>query len=234
VARPCARPVSRAAPARVAGVVVRAAAQRASWLPGYELPAYLTGELPGDFGFDPLKLGEDSTSLEWYRQAELQNGRWAMLGAAGILVEDLLGHIGAGGPAAQTPWYEAGAYPYFAPVSTLFIVQMFLFAWVEFRRWQDMIKPGSANQDPIFSQYSLPSNEPGYPGGIFDPLGFSKGNLQSLKLKEIKNGRLAMLGFAGFLAQHQTTGKTPLTNLAEHLADPWGVNVFTLEHARIN
>lgn len=36
----------------------------------------------------------------------------------------------------------------------------------------------STNQDPIFSQYSLPSgNEPGYPGGIFDPLGYSKGNM---------------------------------------------------------
>jgi len=38
--------------------------------------------------------------------------------------------------------YDAGKYSYFAPVSTLFIVQMVLFAWVEFRRWQDMIKPG--------------------------------------------------------------------------------------------
>ena len=35
------------APARVSGVVVRAAAQRASWLPGYELPAYLTGSPVG-------------------------------------------------------------------------------------------------------------------------------------------------------------------------------------------
>jgi hypothetical protein len=30
-----------------------------------------------------------------------------MMGAAGILVEDLLGHLGAGGPAAQTPWCAA-------------------------------------------------------------------------------------------------------------------------------
>ena len=36
----------QAAPARASGMVVRAAAQRASWLPGYELPAYLTGERP--------------------------------------------------------------------------------------------------------------------------------------------------------------------------------------------
>lgn len=39
-------------------------------------------------------------------------------------------------------------------------------------------------------------NEPGYPGGIFDPLGYAKGDLASLKLKEIKNARLAMLAYA--------------------------------------
>jgi hypothetical protein len=33
------------------------------------------GDLPGDFGFDPLKLGEDPEALKWYAQAELQNGR---------------------------------------------------------------------------------------------------------------------------------------------------------------
>jgi hypothetical protein len=40
-----------------------------------------------------------------------------------------------------------------------------------------------------------------YPGGPFDPAGLSKGNLEELKLKEVKNGRLAMVAFLGFVAQ---------------------------------
>ena len=51
-------------------------------------------------------------------------------------------------------------------------------------------------------------------GGIFDPFGLSKGDSGELRLKEIKNGRLAMLAFAGFVAQAQTTGESPLDNLS--------------------
>jgi len=199
----------------------------ASWFPGADLPEHLDGTMPGDFGFDPLSLGVDSAKLAWYQQAELQNGRWAMMGVFGILFTELLGPTGIIGPAGATPWYEAGKYEFFASSQTLFGVQMLLMAWVEFRRYQDMVKPGSANVDPIFSNNKLPdSGTPGYPGGIFDPMGYSKGNLPEMKVKEIKNARLAMLAFAGFIVQFNVTGKGPLASLSTHLADPWNTTVW--------
>jgi hypothetical protein len=64
-----------------------------------------------------------------------------------------------------------------------------------------------------------------YPGGAFDPLNFAKGDIESLKLKEIKNGRLAMMACLGFVAQHAATGKTPLQALGDHISNPWANNV---------
>ena len=41
-----------------------------------------------------------------------------------------------------------------------------------------------------------------------------------MKQKEIKNGRLAMLACVGFLSQHFATGKGPMDNLTDHMANP--------------
>lgn len=50
--------------------------------------------LAGDNGFDPLGLAEDPENLKWFVQAELVNGRWAMLGVAGMLLPEVFTKLG--------------------------------------------------------------------------------------------------------------------------------------------
>ncbi|MBH0219679.1 hypothetical protein GH793_15985, partial [Listeria monocytogenes] len=69
-------------------------AKKGEWLPGLPSPAYLTGSLPGDNGFDPLGLAEDPENLKWYIEAELVNSRWAMLGVTGMLLPEVFTKIG--------------------------------------------------------------------------------------------------------------------------------------------
>ncbi|GAQ79026.1 light harvesting chlorophyll a b-binding protein [Klebsormidium nitens] len=200
----------------------RVFAREAPYAPGSEAPEYLKGELAGDNGFDPLGLGADPANLKWYVQAELQNGRWAMLGAAGALVPEILTKAGLWNAPL---WFDAGKAEYFAPASTLFLVELILMGWVEGRRYYDIVNPGSVYQDPIFSSNKLPPGEVGYPGGIFNPLNFPV-NKES-KDKELANGRLAMLAFLGYIAQSHVTGEGPFANLLAHLADPWHVTVVS-------
>ncbi|EFJ34771.1 light-harvesting complex [Selaginella moellendorffii] len=191
-------------------------AKKGEWCPGLASPGYLNGSLPGDNGFDPLGLAGDPANLKWYVQAELQNGRWAMVGVAGMLIPEVLTKIGV----INAPlWYDAGKVEYFAPASTLFVIEFLMFHYVEVRRWQDIKYPGSVNQDPIFKGYSLPPNEVGYPGGIFNPLNFPAN--EEYKEKELANGRLAMLAFLGFIIQSNVTHQGPFENLLTHLSDPW-------------
>ena len=51
--------------------------------------------------FDPLRLGSNKDFLPWFKEAELTNGRWAMMAIPGILAIEALGKA--------DPWWNAGA-----------------------------------------------------------------------------------------------------------------------------
>ncbi|MBA0759648.1 hypothetical protein Gotri_022500 [Gossypium trilobum] len=211
------------APQRYPQVAVQAQ-QRPTWLPGLDPPPYLDGTLAGDYGFDPLGLGEDPKSLKWYVQAELVHARFAMAGVAGILFTDLLRVTGI----SNLPvWYEAGAVKFeFASTRTLIVVQFLLMGFAETKRYMDFINPGSQAKEGSFFglEAALEGLEPGYPGGpLLNPLGLAKDikNAHEWKLKEIKNGRLAMIAMLGIFVQAYVTHAGPIDNLVEHLSNPW-------------
>merc|ERR1719247_444249 len=53
-------------------------AKAGNWYPGAASPKWLDGSLPGDYGFDPLKLGTEPDQPKWFAQAELLHARFAM------------------------------------------------------------------------------------------------------------------------------------------------------------
>ncbi|KAJ9522665.1 light-harvesting protein of photosystem I [Haematococcus lacustris] len=213
---------SRAGACRFAGRKVSSASngsrvmmKAGNWLPGSETPSWLAEDIPGNYGFDPVGLGRDSETLMRFREAELIHCRWAMLGVAGCLAVEVLGY----GNWYDAPnWALTGGEPtwFGVPVPfdipTLLGVEVLSFAIVEGLRNENQDGPRRL-----------------YPGGAFDPLGFSKDAkaFETNKLKEIKNGRLAMVAMLGFISQHSATGKGPVAALSEHLSNPWGANFAT-------
>jgi light-harvesting complex I chlorophyll a/b binding protein 3 len=217
---------------------------RRLWFASNQSLSYLDGTLPGDYGFDPLGVYDPdgmgfAVSPSWLRYAEIIHARWAMLGVVGCITPEILGNFGVIPSETAIDWFKTGVIPpagnygqYWSDPYTIFFVEVVLMQFAELKRFQDYRNPGSQGKQYFIGLENVlsGSGDPAYPGGpFFNVLGLGKSDadMNELKLKEIKNGRLAMLSMLGFGAQAVLTGKGPFENLVEHLADPVNCNILT-------
>eukprot|EP00850_Spirogloea_muscicola_P020270 SM000211S06640 [mRNA] locus=s211:96969:99391:+ [translate_table: standard] len=211
--------------------------QRPKWLGPipYEYPSHLSGEAPGDYGYDILALAKDPVALEKNYNYEILHARWAMLGALGVFVPELLTRF-TPVDFSEPVWWRVGYAKLqgdtldYLGVPGLHIAGAQGVLIIAIAQFLLMLGPEYARYTGIAALEPLGIYLPGdvnYPGGPFDPLGLTKdpASFEDLKVKEMKNGRLAMVAWLGFCAQAAVTGKGPIENLFDFLGDPQHENI---------
>lgn len=163
-------------------------------------------------------------ALKWFQNAEIKHGRIAMVATIGFMVQKFgvhfplyLGPTGSNAfhPASDEAWLLSSTtgvtfsdIATAAPLDAIKMVPMagwlqifFVAGWFECiayeRQWN--------RENPIPGDYG------------YDPLGFTKREggfeseeLKSLRLKEIKNGRVAMMTIAAWVSNEAIPGALPV------------------------
>ncbi len=171
-------------------------------------PTGLGGDLAPVGYFDPAGLanGKDAATLKMYREAEIKHGRVCMLASAGLLTQELLTNpLGIDGPAINHLDLVSTYFPEF------FVIFVLGCAFVEGysinNYWESRAEVRGTGRNARLKADS----DPGDLG--WDPLGWypeDPAEQQIIRTKELQNGRLAMLAFAGIVAQELADGKEVL------------------------
>jgi len=187
--------------------------------------------------WDPLRLNEkefwgqsNEASIGFLRHSEIKHGRVAMAAFVGYM-------IGANGiywpwkltnqiffsdiAAAGSPPEQWDALPSSAKIQIILFIGVLEY-WsetsfaLEKEGQKHYMRGGKPGYFPSFEQVPHPTVFP----SLYDPFGIYKDEPREVQdrrlLAEVNNGRLAMLGIMGFLAEQKLPGSVPaLDNLAD-------------------
>ncbi|KAK4536863.1 hypothetical protein CDCA_CDCA10G2888 [Cyanidium caldarium] len=163
-------------------------------LPFLSKPPNLQPDMPGYRGFDPLRL-TDYCEPNWMLEGEAKNGRVAMLACAHFFVTEFY----------QFPFFQgapklaAQAHDYFVHSGAMIqiLIAIGLTEILSYRgkfTYSDMTWEGRKPAELGFNPLNLPNDK-------------------AMKDREINNGRLAMLGFAGIMHGEFLNGKMPFEQI---------------------
>jgi len=163
--------------------------------------------------WDPIGLskGKDEETLRWYRAAELKHGRVCMLASLGIWIQ-----------AAPEFFNEKDWIPGYITKDTNALKAVSeIYSTAPFALLQILIAIGAV--EVLNTSIESKGGRPGDFG--WDPANIrpkDEDKLDELQLKELKNGRLAMLGAAGALYQNALTGQGVFEQISAGHLSPFG------------
>lgn len=175
--------------------------------------------------YDPLQLasttiwGEtNEATIGFLRQAEIKHGRVAMAAFVGYIVQSNGIHFPWPTSFDGSPFpSDAGSPPeQWDALSDAAKWQIILFVgfleWFSEANGTHYMRGGKPGQFPNFSDSELIPHP--VPLNLYDPFGFSKNKSEEKKaeglIKELNNGRLAMIGIMAFISEQKVEGSVPL------------------------
>mmetsp|Transcript_784 Transcript_784/g.2223 ORF Transcript_784/g.2223 Transcript_784/m.2223 type:complete len:201 (-) Transcript_784:268-870(-) len=144
-------------------------------------PDKLDGSMPGDMGFDPMRISDIQTDLKYARWAELKHGRICMLAIVGMLVQQAGIHI-PGSQFTNTDIFGAIKSVGFAGNLQVFLA-IGIVEMANFNKHYDDGEPGDI----------------GFDGGMMSKM--NDAQKFTRQTQEIVHCRLAMIAFTGAMVQ---------------------------------